>query len=306
MYNEQKKTRWMAEYLAVNACSRGRISSVFSASEQYEKDLNKDICDFTKEEIVHFFICMEAKSKESLSVTNTFLKNYRRWCDEHGYSSHDVNYFEHLTIEDFKHYISKDVLEHKFISKETLESYIEQLLNPCDQLLLSLLYHGVKGKKLKEIIDLNVNQIQGNEVHLSTGRVLSLPEEVIELIRKTNNTYEYYPFSETNTEPIELVGDKVFKDGLNASTENQDYIYHRFSVKMSKFKKEFDNPELSINRIWKSGMLHALLEGARKNQMSFEEYSVSADAKPILERYEFHATPSKIAKQYKEYIEYIC
>lgn len=309
MYNENIKRQFIEYYLTNRAISKNAVESVFNASAKLEQIADngkgKDICNFTKPEIEEYYFYIRAKSKERISVANSILKEYKTWAYEvAGICYDDIPYFDMFSIEDFKRFISKSVLENKYIGEETLKSYLEEIYNPCDQLLLLLLYNGIKGKQLIEIINLHINQVKENILHLSTGRSVEVDDKIIDLIEETNNTYEYYTFGE-NTKILELVGDNVFKSTKSSRSNSMASIYHRYTVKMVAFQKMFDNPELSINRIGFSGMINTLKNGARDNDMKVEEFVKSDLAKPILERYQFNRHPTKVIKLFEEYLEYI-
>lgn len=82
-------------------------------------------------------------------------------------------------------------------------------------------------------------------------------------------------------------------------------IYHRYIAKMVIFQKMFDNPELSINRIWVSGMLNSLLKGSKEKNITLSEFVLSDTAKPILEKFQFKRHPSKVMRLFDEYLDYI-
>lgn len=309
MFNENIKQQFIEFYLSNKEISRTAVENVFDNSEKLEEladnGKGKDICNFTRPEIEEYFICLRAKSKERISVTNSILKEYKMWANEvTGICYDDTPYFDTYSVEDFKRFISKSVLENKYIGEETLKSYINEIYNPCDQLLLELLYTGVKGKQLSEIIDLHVNQIDGNVLNLSSGRKLEVDSSIIELIYETNNTYVYYTYGE-KSKKFELIGDNVFKGTRGVRSDSMASIYHRYTSKMVVFQKMFENPELAINRIGLSGMLNALLKGSEQLNMTLAEFVSTDMAKPILERYQFNRHPSRVLKLFEEYLMYI-
>lgn len=309
MYNENIKNRFIEYYLSNKEMSKTTVENIFNQSEKLEQladnGKGKDICNFTKPEIEEYYYCLRAKSKERISVTNSILKEYKTWANEiAGICYDDTPYFDMYSIDDFKRFISKSVLENKYIGEETLKSYLEEIYNPCDQLFLLLLYNGIKGKQLVEIINLHVSQISGNTIHLSTGRDVEVNDSIIDLIYETNDTYEYYTYGEVSKK-LELIGDNVFKSTKSSRSESLASIYHRYTVKMVTFQKMFDNPELAINRIGLSGMINSLKNGAVENNMKLEDYIKSDLATPILERYQFNRHPSKIIKIFEEYLDYI-
>lgn len=302
-YNEEIKRVWIELYLSNKDMVRSTVESVFSASKKMESLLEKDICNFSKPEIESYYKSLSAKSKERISVANSILKEYKEWCYNNGYSYDSNPYYDTFTSEDFKRCISKSVLEKKYIGEDTLNSYLAEIHNPCDRLLLILLYNSIRGKLLEEILNLHVNQIEGNIIHLSTGREVRVDDSVINLIYLTNDTYTYYTYGEIRK--FELVGDNVFKNTKGVRTTSMASVYHRYASRIVKFQQMFDNPELAINRIWISGMLNALIKKANEKNLTLGQFTVTEEAKPILKQYEFNRHPTKIMKLFEEYIEYI-
>lgn len=308
MFNENIKRQFIDYYLSSKYIAKTAVENIFRCSEKLEELADnrkgKDICNFTKTEIEEYYICLQAKSKERISVTNSILKEYKIWAIDVGICYDDTPYFDTFTIKDFKRFISKNVLENKYIGEETLKSYLNEIINPCDQLLLVLLYNGIKGKQLSEIIDLHINQVDGNVLHLSSGRSVEVDSSIINLIEETNNTYVYYTYGE-NTKKFELSGEKVFKDTKGVRSDSMNSIYHRYTSKMVVFQKMFDNPELAINRIGLSGMLNTLIKSSKEKNMALAEFVSSDMAKPILERFKCNRHPSKVMKIFEEYLDYI-
>lgn len=308
MYNESIKRKFIEYYLSTREIAPSSVENVFKSAERLESLANKDICNFTRPEIIEFYKSLNAKSKERLNLTNSVLKEYKIWCleDDNGGICYDATpYFDTFTQDDFRTYISKNILENKYIGEDTLNSYLKEIYNPCDQLLLVLLYNGVRGKLLSDITNLHINQIDGNTLHLDSGKVVEVDDSVIDLIHETNNTYIYYSYGAKPKKWL-LNGDYVFKD-TKAVSENASLasVYHRYTQRIVNLQKMFDNPELSINRIFTSGMLNALIKGAEKNNMEFKDFVTSEKAKSILERYEFKREPSRIMQIFAEYLDYI-
>lgn len=304
MFNRDAKERFIKEYLATREIAPTAVENVFNSVSRLEELYNKDVCNFTRPEIIDFYQSLNAKSKERLSMTNSILKEYKTWCIENGFCYDATPYFDTFTIDDFKNYISKNILENKYIGEKTLKSYLDEIINPQDQLLLVLLYNGIKGKQLCEVINLHVNQIKGNELHLCTGRVVKVDDSVIDLIRETDNTYIYYSYGD-NPRQWELVGDKVFKNTKSVRSDSMASIYHRFTTKMVNLQKMFDNPELTINRVAISGMLNALKKEADKHNITVRELILSKKAQPILEQYQFKRYPTKVLGLFEEYFEHL-
>jgi hypothetical protein len=76
-------------------------------------------------------------------------------------------------------------------------------------------------------------------------------------------------------------------------------------MKMIVFQKQLNNPELTINRIYTSGMLNALYNKSKELKMGFEEFCNSEHARPILNRYEYKKPQNQIYSTFREYLEFI-
>lgn len=308
-YNDKIKEDFIKEYSNGIELTEKLARGIFNITEKFETLADKDVCNFTRPEIDNFYRSIRAQSKERVAVTNSVLKYYKEWCmarnDNFCYDT--INYFDTFTMDNFKNYVSRVVLENKFIGYEKLQSYVNELNNPCDQLLLVLLYNGIKGKQLFEIINLHVNQIDGNILHLASGRDVEVGDDVIDLILETNSIYEYQTFTEKADEAktLKMTGDNVFKNVASVRSDSLESIYHRYSMKLVKFQKAFDNPELGMNRIWRSGMLDAIIKKAKELNMDTKEFVMSEQAQPILKKYEFNQHPSKVIKIFSEYFKYI-
>lgn len=306
MYNQEIKERFYRDYSEKSVISRYLFDSIFNASANLEEAYDKDICNFSKAEIDTYYKSLNAKSKERLSVANSILNSYRIWCEaEQPFEIFEsINYYALFNLQSFAGFISKSVLENKFISEETLKSYLKDIINPCDQLLLVLLYNGIKGRQMEDIRNLNVSQIEGNVIHLEDGRDVEVSQDIIDLIIETNNTYEYYSMGENQRKYV-LIGDNVMKSKKLSKMETGRNFYHSCAVKVAKFQDQFGNPELSMNRIWKSGMLYKAKKLANEKGIDIKEFLYSDDAKPLYEQYSVKQSPHVFYANIKEYLPYL-
>ena len=113
MFNKDIKQRFVDYYSKLNVIHPYRLLAIFASSELFEAALNKDLCNFTKNELKEFYIYKNAKSLNSLQVTNSLIRSYINWCIEQGLSIDNQNHADEVLITDLRSYLNKDVFKNK-------------------------------------------------------------------------------------------------------------------------------------------------------------------------------------------------
>lgn len=82
MYNEERKSKFISE---ISANSVKVYTSLFNSFERFEESEDKDLCEFTTEEVHTVLEDRFVATTTSLKSLFTHLKKYVRWCSKQGY-----------------------------------------------------------------------------------------------------------------------------------------------------------------------------------------------------------------------------
>ncbi len=249
--------------------------------DNYEVQVGKQVYNLNISELNEMFATLRNSSKRTAQKNKSILTNYIDFCVAKKIVPHMENRAKYIDVEKF---VSRQALLNKFISKEKVREYVNLLYNSQDQLLLWLLFIGVRGRTtedgtMEEVINLTIDDVNFKENMLTLRqndgkfRLLDdVPDHIIDLIRET---YEQEYYIENNGEmtnnprvpnPRKSI---INKTGESKTGETIDrYIFRipgkskfeKFSPallnsRMIKIQKVVDNRYVTWSSLYFSGML---------------------------------------------------
>lgn len=302
MFNKDIKQRFVDYYSKLNVIHPYRLLAIFASSELFEAALNKDLCNFTKNELKEFYIYKNAKSLNSLQVTNSLIRSYINWCIEQGLSIDNQNHADEVLITDLRSYLNKDVFKNKYITHDELLQYQAELDNPMDKFILQALFEGIKGKTYCELNELSLSDIDrdNNIVHLCTGRSLNISDRLIDLALESAETYQYYPpFGE---KVMTLFGNDIIKNTKRGVSDSIERKKERLAARFRLLQKMFDNNYLTAIRVHDAGIIYNMKLTMEKYDMNFDMLLDSDQFKEIRERYCITMPKFQVKDKFKMYL----
>lgn len=303
------------EYLSGKATATAdAYAFVLRTIDEYEQLVNKAVYNLTISELDELFSKFGNTSKSSGDKNRSVLVTYIDFCISKNLALHKEN---RARLIDIKKHVSKQALLNKFISREKLEEYKKLLYNEQDQLLLELLFIGVKGKTvedetLEEIINLSINDVdfENNIIKLRQNngdtRPMKVQTSTVNLIK---DTYEQDIFVENNGKSTN--NDRVFGSArkykinhvegfvFRVPGKNKYQKFHAglFNSRMGNIKKWVDNKYITVTTIYDSGMIQMAMDIYReKGEVTKEDYEDICDV------YNY-GYPFKLKEKFMQYEE---
>jgi len=155
MYNVENKTMYLERY--ANEDTKEVYSRIFKKSAPIEMKLQRDLYDFTEQELYDFVKgVLQPKTKESSRSIYSTISSYIDWSIYTRKRSSFINPWKKKN----QQYIHDLVLQVKnYISFEEKEIIIQQLINAQDQFIIEALWNGIQGDKLSELVTLTLNDV---------------------------------------------------------------------------------------------------------------------------------------------------
>lgn len=191
MYNEQIKLQYLEESQNRNINLNVVGERLFRSIGRYETELNKDCCEFTINEIIVYYQRRSSTSLESLNSINSLLRGYTNWCLSNNMVTDNQNHYNEVTHELIMSCLNYGIVMDKIISRKDLLHQIDSFPNVSDQALLLALFEGICGENMNDLVTLNCDNLSGNVFTLASGKQIEVSDELIELCRKSQDTYEY-------------------------------------------------------------------------------------------------------------------
>lgn len=294
MFDKEQKEAFIKEYLKSKVVAKTSLYAVFRKTEPFEEKLNKDVSQFTREEILDMFAQFRAKSVNSLLNYAIILKHYSRLM-------RGENEYESITKADVVDLIDKS--GNILLSREELDDIEAQLLNWSDKAIVELLFNGIAGKNMEDIYSVSEECVQGNILCVN-GKEFPLTDRLRELLPKAFAEEEIMSYGNT-MKIVEVNGKgRIYKERPNArgiDTEDSRFrwVYRRIQL----FRNYLDLPGLTMKNIQSSGLWYYLNLGMKETGLDARSFLKTKDGEKLAKRYGFSDYwVDNICAKYEQYL----
>ncbi|MDM5298122.1 hypothetical protein QUF51_08115 [Bacillus pumilus] len=320
-YNEKFKKTYTD---TLSDIQQKQISLIFNNSSKEEELRNKDLFDFTTEEILNVLRVMYSTSLGSLETFLYTIISYIDWSIANGVTKGSNNLARLINTNDLLSCIDSSLK--LYITKNELEKMCAELINAQDRALFRLLFEGVLGFEASEITSLTRSDIEkaltnNNMLTLRDTkfgeRTIRVDKETLQDCLEANSQLEFRPLNGKPglRKPYISLADNEYvikTKQTNASGHGQtSRSVVSFSVR--NLKEIFGFPFLRPIGIVKSGLLYEgyklMIKGEELDRKAlnkiYEDRKVWANdlnQKIISDRREF-LNEETIQKYYAEELE---
>lgn len=298
MYNEDRKSRWIEKKNTEVISSLKYYDTKMNNVAVYEQKLGKDLCEFTKSEIVDMYKAMNMYSPTTIYVNNRIYAEYTDWCISEGFVADSQNHFTEITRDMCNEYVNKTALNKRVVTREEVLEWCRTCWNDSDRYLLLGLFEGIKGNRFIDFTDTGVDDIENNVIHLASGRTLDFSDELIRYAHKSAEETVWTSYtSEWN---LPLVASNQILKPTERSRKTETINLTRNILKRSKIIFSFLGIEeyMSMNAIRISGMIDYINSNATRLGMSAQDY-MKVYQERIEERY---MNTNGFYSKYKDYL----
>ena len=266
MYNAEQKNEYLESIRYRNLSLSKWLIRTFEYVSDMESKLNKDISEWTSNEIISYYKLMSTSSLLSLQWTQCQLKLYSNWCfDKHLLSDNQVHY-EEIDLNILESCINRGLQQAGILSRKELESMLNTLLNPRDKCLAYAFFEGIKGKLYSELVELNMNQVHGNELHLQT-RTIPVSSAFIDLMKESTDEYIYTSYGgKTKEFSFRSDDQKVFKDIMDRGIPDEKRKRQRLYSNIMRIRDYIGNPSINATSLMESGRIDMIQKLIEKNK----------------------------------------
>lgn len=267
MYNEEIKEDFLQYLISDEEYTDETVHVfrfVFYKSYDTEEVLNKDLYDFNMNELKQVLLDANKSTLNSVRSFGSMIKKYIDWAIHNGLVNSNINPMDMFTTKDYEECMDKN--KKLFISEDELIEIEDQLINFQDKVIFRLLFEGVNGYEVSEIIYLTKNDIDyaNRQLRLydkkNGERYIQVSERCLEIIEKAIDETKYYgrnreKLSERGKSEFQYLDtDNVIKNTITGRTSkgaDKTTIYRRISM----VKDVLGMPYLTVKNVWRSGMI---------------------------------------------------
>ena len=135
MFNEKTKKRFL-NAVDLSQFPKSFWNNVFKKSEILEEQYNKDLYNFSKEQILIWYKLLDSKSLEYLSVINYNIIKYVQWALQESLIVDGMNHFVEITDDEIFECVNKYGLNSSIITKEELDNILFHIPSSRDKFVL--------------------------------------------------------------------------------------------------------------------------------------------------------------------------
>ena len=137
------------------------------------------------------------------------------------------NHFEEIDSVTLNDCVNHGAMEMGIVTREQVVDMASQVLNPFEAFMLLAFFEGIRGSRYCEILNLKENDFDDTkrEVHLCTGRILTVSNLLLEYAHKSAQEYDYTVFTsdgDVKDVPFKPEDDRIIKCRTNANKETRD------------------------------------------------------------------------------------
>lgn len=304
MYNEELKRRYIEEKTESSTLPSNYLECQFNKIGVYEKELNKDVHDFTVYEIIEYYKMLSVASLEVLAVLNSHLSLYTQWCLGQSIVKDNQNHYEEIELETMKRCLNKVLVEKKIVSREQVLAWTASLPNPKDQVVLLGLFEGMKGKDFCDFVNLKPSDINENQLVLN-NRNIDVSDELLKYIEDSIRVETYYSCSGGETKTMPLV-DRGYVIKYYPNTKENTSAFQKGRVIYNGVARSLSYvgvlDYMSANSIFESGKIHMIKERSKQLGISAKEYVYSEYIKEVEYRFNCKIVRSNFWLKYEDYL----
>jgi integrase len=300
MTNEKNNSLFKAstkeQYLnEIKETTRQSYERIFRITKDFEIALDKDINQFTQEELETVLFSFKANNRNTIESYARIISSYLNWSVKHNLVG--SNLLESYKPDDFEKFL---IDEETYIPERKLRRYEDNCENYQDAVILRLLFMGVGGKKLSEIRNLKVADVnfRKREIKLTNtlkedanGNPVKFTERYLKVDDRTLDLIEGAIGQETY---VKRNGQMVERDNVRPFTDlvANDYVVRASITKTEHFNAPVDKfviyrriavlsetlgVDLTAKFIQRSGMMFHGKELIQDGKLSLDDLKIIAD-----------------------------
>lgn len=292
---ELEVEKFLNEYKRSRIIVESTVRATLNRAIEFETKFKKPFYKFTTDEILEVYKSTHSISDRSLQNVNLTLKHASRWMiDQQKLGLKSA--YEDITKELIQECVDTQRKASLILTKDELESIQEELLNWTDKAILFLLFEGVGGHMLKELMFLDWDQVSRKDlkVYFRSGKTIDITEEQYELLKHAFQEEELISFGvTTRVSRVKSLG--IYKARFNSLSDNDDITdasdverRYRFCQRRLILISKDLGISITSGSIQESGFLHYIKEGIQRSGLDFLQYIKTEECKALARRYDLY------------------
>lgn len=249
-----------------NEKTRTTYARLFKLFVGFEESLNKDLCNFSRDELLNSLSLIETYSKRTINTIDSLMTNYMAWATQRGVNPTGLNPMQSISVkEHLEQNINTNLLSKRFLTREDLYNIVKGCQNAQDAICVLLPFYGVYGKNCSEMINLKWEHVKEsqNEIHIisendTESRFVKVDQDLIKYLKKANEEMIYSRTASEGDMPLLDYG-YILKIPERKNNDNITISPVTIRQRMQKVMKLSDKFKLvTMKSLVTSGKFHIL------------------------------------------------
>lgn len=277
MYNSENKSRYIEEKESSVILTDGFLGRVFRKTSEFEEERGKDVCDWSRPEILEYYKCIGTASMDSLYTLNSTLSLYTEWCIANNLSETNQNNFTNMTNDELFPCVDLKKKHEGIITREELLDMIGYLKNESDRFIILALFEGIQGDYFTEILDAKTTDIHNGVIKLVSGRELPISKELEKIAYAAANANKYFCIGGMQEKVVDFhsaaMSDEIIKDFQNTYSTDTLARRRRIYTRLIKLLTHLGiEKRVNAASLMESGRVWYIKEELKKYNLPFETY----------------------------------
>ena len=273
-YNEEFKTQYLEER-DTKQNGKANVLLLFRRIAVWEERLEKDLYDFTVEEILGYYKWLSVTSLESLMVANNQYKLYASYALQRGMIKDNQNHYAEIDLPTLKTCLFAGLADDKIITREELLNILDSgsVENVSDKVIALAIFEGICGKEMSELTMLYPTDINPdtNMVNLCSGRILEISDKLKTWCLESAEEYTYYnSLNKIENKSYLLSDSRVIKRLSNSSVDSIHQRHKTINRRLDRLIDVTGCGAFGIGALRESGRLE-MIKSLREKGLSLED-----------------------------------
>ena len=281
MYNEERKMQYIEEkgYMALSSTN---LFSAFKKAEEREERLDRDLCEWTSEEIIDFYKWESTISVQALIQMHNALSLYASWCLSNGLISDNQNHYLEIKTEALCKCIDTEKLKRIMYTREELLETISHFNNYSDRYVFLGIFEGIPANS--DIGQVKVSDIKKDILTLTNGNKLPLSTELLHIIYMTDEEEYYEAIGERRVDKFPYIETDTILKPYKARRVVETKVSVIVGRRIRRCIKYLGVPDgVNVNTLTESGRIHFMKQYAKENGIPAKEMIIDMKLRKLHE-----------------------
>ena len=283
MFNSEIKKRYIQYKESTTKVNPYLFDNLFRTTEPFEVQYDKDVSNFTIEEIEDMLKVLNFYSINSLDVFKSNLAIYTDWCVNEYLVNDNQNHYREITYADLPRFYNSNVARKKVVTREQVLDCCRQVPNAMDAFIILGFFEGIGGHDHCDFFNLTGRDINLDDktINLANRGRLHVSLELCSFGIMAAEANEYYAMGEDATRTFKLEdSDKIIKDFPNVKPVVDEFrLGRRIYQKLKRALQYVDLEYMTAKDLQNSGMIEMIIKRSKELGVTTDEYLKNAKLK---------------------------